>query len=122
MLHEEIVTGLVDVRRPPDHKEWGVTAHVDESNYEEIKYWISKGAQVKGLNLRKMLLENQWDLPNCEEQFWDGKWMMTLETYNQLKEIGATIERSDFEIIDWSKDEFALVVFQYAERWYKRDS
>jgi len=26
--------------------------------------------------------------------------MMTLETYNQLKEIGATIERSDFEIID----------------------
>ena len=46
MLYEEIVTGLVYVRHPPDHKEWGVAAHFDESNYEEIKYWISKWAQV----------------------------------------------------------------------------
>ena len=69
-----------------------------------------------------MLLEDQRDLPNCEELFFDGKWMMLLEPYNQLKEIGATIEHIDFDIIDQSKDNIAVVVFQYAESWYKRDS
>ena len=67
ILHEETVSGLVDDCHSPDHKEWAVAAHFDESKYEDIKYWISKGAQVKDLNIRKMLLDNQRDLPDCED-------------------------------------------------------
>ena len=60
-----------------------------------------------------MLLENQRDLPNCEARCFDGKRIMMLETFNQFKEIGATIEHSDFEIIDRSKDKFAVVEFSW---------
>jgi len=91
---------------PPDYVQVVDAFWYSEVDYAEFQYLISKGANAKDHKIVKALIEYEvdpdydWDDDDDWAQSINNKRILTIETYDKLREIGLDIHENDFFLID----------------------